>query len=230
MPRLPDSGQAGREHTPRRCGTWRLLADSWYPGRTLGVHFPCGAKRCPDCGPAIQARQLDHFHSYMDGYPIRRRTIAVAARRAAVAKHRRAGRSWLAIPAPKGMLALYATGGPGEPVADLKAGLAADLAAAPVAQRIVSSRDWALEPKAERGRGRYQVLGQVRTSAGQLREAAEAAHAYRGTIPAESLPPGWDAALVLQQPDDATDPAWRRFTRTIGLRYALAAERAEYGL
>jgi hypothetical protein len=52
----------------------------------------------------------------MDGHPMRRRRIEVAARRATLARLRRAGHQWVPIPTPDGALVLYATGGPGRPL------------------------------------------------------------------------------------------------------------------
>jgi hypothetical protein len=218
----PDGGP------PRRCGIWRLLADTRRPGRYRLVHFPCGRKGCGDCGPARQAHQLHHWMTLMDGYPMRRRTIAEVARRATLAKLRRDGHQWLPIPAPDGTLTLYATGGPGEPVDDLEAALAADLAASPPARRIRPSQDWAVTPKASRGPKRWQVVGDPRpASVDRLTRTAMAHGIDLRAVPDAALSPSCDAALDFQQPDDA--PALRHFTRDIGLRYALAAERPERG-
>jgi hypothetical protein len=204
---------------------WLWLDDTRNPGLVLLRYRPCTAKGCPVHGPAVLARLRRHYVDRMDGYPIRRRVIAAAAQDSALRKLRRDGHQWLPIPAPGGELVLYATGGPGEPVADLDAALAADLQASPPDRRIRPSRDWAVRPEVVRSAGRYRLRGVLRpTTADRITQTVTAHEALADTIPDATDPP----LFVVQEPTEAK--ARGRLVRDLGLRVLQAAERPDGGL
>jgi hypothetical protein len=200
-----------------RCGRTLLLEDSQRPGSILAARPPCKRKSCTDCGPVENARRIRHFLALFDGHQMRRRRIEPAARRATLAKLRRAGHQWVPIPAPDGTLVLWATGGVGELVTDVETALAADIAAAPAGRPITPSRGWSRQPVASRGAGRYKLLGQAKVPMAKVIRAAEDAELYRREVPLEALPAEWAEAHELERPADGLE--WRRFTRRIGLHW-----------
>ena len=209
-----------RETQPRRsrdCGKALLLEDTQQPDSLVGARPPCKRKRCPDCGPVENAKRLRHFLALMDGHQMRRRRIEPAARRATLAKLRRAGHCWVPIPSPDGMLVLWATGGRGELVTDVAATLAADLAAAPAGRPIVPSRGWSRQPVASRGQGRFKLVGQAAAPMPQVVQAFKDADAYRGQVATEALPAEWVEAHLFTRPAD--ELTWQRIKHRIGLHW-----------
>jgi hypothetical protein len=213
--------QIERETHTRRstgeCGRVALLEDMHHPGAHAAARLPCKRKTCRDCGPLERQAIVRHYLAMMEGQPIRRRRLDPAARRATVAKLRRAGHQWVPIPAPDGALVLYATGSLGEVVTDLEASLTSDVLAAPAGKAITPCRAWARQPVAQRGTGRWKLLGMVKVPLAHLVRVALDAGVYRGQVPAAALPPDWAEAHLLQRPDDQV--AWRRFRRRIGLHW-----------
>jgi hypothetical protein len=209
--------EAHKARSTAGCGRVALLEDSRNPGAYAAARLRCKRKRCPDCGPLGHRARIGHYLAMMDGYPMRRRRIDPAARRATLAKLRRAGHRWVPIPAPDGALVLYATGGPGELVTDPAATLTADVLASPPGRSIIPCRAWARQPIAQRGSSRWKLDGMAKIPMAQLVKAALDAGIYRHQLATEALPPEWAEAHLLQRPDD--ELAWRRFRRRIGLHW-----------
>lgn len=209
-----------RERHTRRstggCGKVAVLEDTRDPGTVAAARLPCRRKTCPDCGPRERAAIIRHYSAMMGDTPVVRRVMAAGTWRSVAAKLRRAGAQHLRIPAPGGKVVVYSTAGPGEVCNGVPHFLAADIAAAPAGGRITSSREWARQPVAGRGDGRWKLLGMARVPLAKVVQAARDLDLYVGELQDRALPAGWAEAHLLRRGDDL---AWRRFRRWAGLHW-----------
>jgi hypothetical protein len=204
------------------CGIVSLLRDRQRPELVITARLFCKRKVCPNCGPRRREALARHYTFVIGDTPVVCRTVARSTWATMARRLRRAGASYLRIPAPGGYV-VFATDGPGDPVGDLAEALAAAFTAMPSdLARVSSSRCWSVAPPAVGGgggggeAGGYELLGVASHHLSRVVKVAKDLGIYVGQVADRQLAPDWAEAHLLRVPPD--DPlVWRRFTRWIGL-------------
>jgi hypothetical protein len=227
------------ESTPAgiQCGRVALLRER-RTGQGVAARLYCKRKACPDCGPRRRQRLTDHYTAAIGDTPVVGVVIARSAWSTTAKRLTRSKASYLRIPAPRARYVVFATAGPGDPVADVAAALASAFAAMPSdTARVSSSRCWA-ERTADvaagvavpggggggaggggeaEDQGGYELLGMAKVSLAHVIAAARDLGIYQGPIPDTELPADWAEAHRLELPGDQL--AYKRFIRRIGLHW-----------
>jgi hypothetical protein len=129
---------------------------------------------------------------------------------------------------------VFATAGPGQPVADLAADLAAAFEGMPLADargrpdraRVSSSRCWAENANTAVGKrqgsgdgeGGWELLGFAGVTLGQVVLAAKNHGLYLGPVEGKELLSGWAEAHALRLPPEGS-AEYQRFAKRIRLRW-----------
>jgi hypothetical protein len=174
------------------CGRVALLADLEHPGEGVAARLWCKRKMCPDCGPRRRRQLAEHYTAAIGTTPVVRWTVARSAWKTTAGRLQRAKADYVRIPGPAGMFVVYATSGPGQPVANPRRLLARDFDLMPSDRaHATSSRAWAMTSakpaaggKASGGKAeatpRWELLGHARVTLPQVIAAAKDLGLYRG--------------------------------------------------